>query len=272
MPGNPGALSSATVVQMTARKGSRSLHTGNGSLVDGLARSAISRVSAAPHQRRHRRVEIGAKILYAAATDSAAFDRDQIRADLSALRISKVDIVDQCIPRVAADLGQDWIDDRLSFAQVASASARLYGLCKAIGQEWDNIRPGLNARSLLLTTIDREDHILGPAVLADQLRRRGHSVHLHSNGSGQSLREKIGQDRFDGILISVSTWQALESAAKAITEIKKTETSALIVLGGAVLNENGFDVSLTDADMTTNDIDKALDAMIGDDIDLRVAE
>lgn len=261
-----------TVVLMTGKNRSRTLQTGSGSLVDGLARSVISKVSAAPHQRRHRRVEIGMKILYAAVTDNATFDRDQVGSDLAALHISRTDIIDLCIPHVAAMLGEDWTEDRLTFAAVTSASARLFGLCKSLGQDWDNIRPGMNARALLLATLDREHHIIGPAVLADQLRRRGHSVQLHTNASGSSIHERIAQDRFDGVLISVSTWRALESAAKAIKKIRTIDKTAFIVLGGAVLNEDGFDVSLTDADMTTNDLDAALDAMTGDDISLKVAE
>lgn len=257
---------------MTGRNGSTTLYAGSGSLVDGLARSVISQVSATPHQRRLRRVDVATKVLYAAVTDSATFDRDQVEADLAALRIARPDIIDQCIPQVARALGDDWVTDRRSFAQVASASARLFGLCKSIGQSWDNIRPKLNTRALLLATLDRESHIIGPAVIADQLRRRGHSVQLHSNATEASLKERLAADRFDALLISVSTWHALESAIKAIKTLRKNSSDILIVLGGAILNENGFDVSVTGADVTTNDIDDALDAIMGEDIDLKVAE
>lgn len=257
---------------MAAKQGSRTPGKGSGSLVDGLAKTVISKVSAAPLQRSHRRVEIGAKILYAAVLDRNGFDMEQVRADLSALRIPLTDIVDLCIPQVANELGVDWVEDRLSFAQVSTGSARLFGLCKAIGQEWDNIRPRLNARTLLLVTVEREDHILGPAVLADQLRRRGHSVFLHSNATAASICLKLKADRYDGLLISVSTTEALETAAKAIKEIRSEGASVLIVLGGTALTEAGIDPRSAGADLTTNNIDTALDAMTGDDIDLRVAE
>lgn len=257
---------------MAGNKGTSTLHTGSGSLVDGLARSVILKVSATPHQRRFRRLEIATKILYAAVTDGRAFDRDQVKTDLEALRVTRTDIVDQCIPHVAHALGEDWKIDRMTFAEVSSASARLYGLCKSIGQDWDNIHPSMNSRAVLLATLDRESHIIGPAVLADQLRRRGHSVHLHSNASARTICEKTSQDHFDGVLLSISTLQALESAVKVIRELRTTKNVPLIVLGGAVLNEDGIDVSQTGADMMTNDIDAALDAMTGDDIKLRVAE
>jgi methanogenic corrinoid protein MtbC1 len=257
---------------MAEKRGTSTLLNGSASLVDGLARSVITKVSSTPHQRRFRRIEIATKILYAAVTDRQSFDRDQLKADLGALRVTRTDIIDQCIPHVAHSLGEDWVTDRMSFALVTSASARLYGLCKSIGQDWDNIRPALNARAVMLATLDRESHIIGPAVLADQLRRRGHSVHMHSNASADSICKKISLEQFDGVLLSISTLQALESAAKVIREIRKIRNAPLIVLGGAVLNEDGIDVSRTGADMTTNDIDAALDAMMFDEIKLRVAE
>ncbi|MEM7718927.1 MAG: hypothetical protein AAF222_06970 [Pseudomonadota bacterium] len=271
-PGIPDGLAPFTVVLMTGHNGSTTLRTGSGLLVDGLARSVISKVSATPHQRRLRRLHVGVKVLYAAVTDNAKFDPDQVEADLTGLRISKTDVVDHCIPKVAQALGEDWSSDRLSFAAVTSASAHLYGLCKSFGQSWDNIRPKMNARALLLATFGRESHIIGPAVLADHLRRRGHSVQLHPDATAVSLRDQLACDQFDALLVSVSTWRALETATKAIKTLKESETDVPILLGGAILNEDGFDVSVTAADVTTNDIDKALDAIKGADILLRVAE
>ncbi len=257
---------------MTAEHGSRALLTGSRPLVDGLARSVISKVNATPHQRRHRRIEIGTNVLYAAVLDKNEFNSNAIKSDLSLLRISMTDIVDQCIPQVATMLGEDWVADRLTFARVTVASARLYSLCKSVGQEWDNIRSSVSSRTVLLATIEREDHIIGPAVLADQLRRRGHSVQLHSNANARSLSEKLAQERFDGLMISVATSHGLELARKAIRELRQGGASTVVVLGGAVLNERGFDNRTTGADVTTNSIDEALDAISGSSIEMRVAE
>ncbi len=232
----------------------------------------ISKINSKPHSRRYRRVEIGSQILYAAVTDPGAFDCVSVQADLAALRISLTDIVDQCVPDVARMLGVDWVEDRKSFAAVTSASARLYGLCKTAGQDWDNIRPGLTSRALLLATMDREDHIIGPAVVADQLRRRGHSVQIQLNATALSLQKSVTQDLFDAVLISASSWRTLESATNSIKELRRTGPNVLVVLGGSVLNEDGFDVTSTSADLTTNDIDAALDVITGDDINLRAAE
>ncbi len=211
-------------------------------------------------------------MLYAAVLDKVYFDSDAIKSDLAMLRISMTDIVDQCIPQVATMLGEDWVADRLSFARVTVASARLYSLCKSVGQEWDNVRTDIGSHAILLATIDREDHIIGPAVLADQLRRRGHSVQLHSNATAQSLGKKLAEGGFDGVLISVATRHGLELARKAITELKKDGAETIVALGGAVLNEDGINVQNTGADVTTNDLDEALDVMAGNDVEVKVAE
>lgn len=257
---------------MATRNGNSSLHPRSNSLVDGLALSVILKVNASPHQHRNRRIEIGTKILLAAVLEPRVFDQEQLKSDLGALRIGLVDIVDLCIPLAAAELGEAWTEDRLSFAAVTAASSRLFGLCKSLGQEWDNIRPPMNARSLLLVTLNREDHILGPAVLSDQLRRRGHSVQLLSNSDPDMIECRLRQENFDGILISVSTIQALEAASGTIDRIRALGTDALIALGGAAIGHTNARLECTGADLVTNDIDRALDAMTGDDVKLRVAE
>ena len=257
---------------MAAKHGSRTLLPGSGSLVDGLAKTVISQVNTAPHHRRSRRIEIGSKILYAAVLDTKSFDQELLKSDLSVMRITLTDIVDHCIPQVAIELGQGWVDDTLSFAEVTVASARLFGLCKSIGQQWDNIRPHLNSLNLLLATAVREDHILGPAVLADQLRRRGHSVRLQSNATAETIVERLYDNHYDGILMSVASGQSLESASKIIRDVKLQFPNITVVLGGATLTGTDELHGTTGADLVTNDIDKALDAMAADDISLRVAE
>lgn len=272
MWGYPTAFRASTVVLMTAKRGSPMVQAGNHMLVDGFARSVISKVNATPHQRRNRRIEIGSRILYSAALLPGRFDEARIIEELAALRITNIDIVDHCIPQVAAALGEGWIEDRLSFVQVSMGSARLFGLCKAIGETWDNLRPPMNARNLLLVTVYREDHIIGTAVLADQLRRRGHSVRVHSNGTAESIPLAVCADRYDGVLVSASTTQALETAVSAIKKVKISDPRTIVVLGGAAVAGNEGLLANTGADLITNEIDMALDAMTGDDIDLRVAE
>lgn len=257
---------------MAAKNGAGVFLSESGSLVDGLALSVISRINAAPHTRRNRRIDVGAKILLSEVLEHSDFDQEAVREDLASLRISRTDIVDHCIPMAAAELGLAWIDNRLSWAQVSVGSAKLYSLCKAVSQPWDNIRPPMSSRAILLATIERESHVIGPAVVADQLRRRGHSVQLHSNGSAESILSELGKRSYDGVFISVSSGQTLESTVRHIRSIQRAATGLPVILGGSALSHNGARLENTGADLVTNDIEEALDAVSGNDISLRVAE
>jgi len=141
-----------------------------------------------------------------------------------------------------------------------------------VGQEWDGVRQRLNARNLLLTTLEREDHIIGPAVFTEQLRRRGHSVKVLCNSTAADIAQTLRSDRFDAVLISISSFETLAHAHEVIKNLKKRGVGIPIILGGACYGFAKSDMKKTGADLVTNDIDTALDSIVGDDIDLRVAE
>ncbi len=257
---------------MTASDGSKKFQSTEGSLVGNFALSVISKVSNSPGKHTNRRIELGTRLLYNAVMDDNGFDEDQVAADLQSYRISLNDIIDFCIPGVALKLGDGWVDDTMSFTKVTTAASRLYGLCKSIGREWDGARPQLNSRAILLATVERETHIIGPAVLAEQLRRRGHSVKSFPNGTAPQIAEMIATGRFDGLMISASSLIVLAQTKKAIKTLKEQKIGVPIILGGACLGMDTDELTNTGADLVTNDIDEALDEMSGDAFSLRVAE
>lgn len=253
-------------------KGNRNYRLGEGSPVDNLALSVISKISDGSNKHRNRRLDVGTRMLLTAVLEDPKFDQDQMIADLQSFRINQSDMIDHCIPQAAAQLGEFWSDNTLSFTRVSSASARLFGLCKAIGREWDGIRPQINSRTILLATVKREDHIIGPALLAEQLRRRGHSVRMLTNSNGSEIAQALREAQFDGVLISASSLITLEFAKEAIRKLADQRVEVPVVLGGACLGLAESEFKKTGADLVTNDIDKALDAMSGNDVALRVAE
>lgn len=257
---------------MTSRHDSKTYNLGEGSLVDSLALSVISQVSDGNNRHRNRRLDVGASILFSAIMEDRIFDQDQTKADLQALRISANDIIDHCIPQAARLLGEGWANDTISFTKVTIASARLYGLCKHVGQAWDDVRPSQSTRTVLLATVEREDHMIGAAVLTEQLRRRGHSVRVLQNTTASKINEVVQNGQYDGILISVSSLTTLDYAKKEIKTLVKQKYRIPIVVGGACLSVAGTNFEKIGADVVTNDIDTALDAMARNDVHLRVAE
>lgn len=240
-------------------------------LVDSLALSVISKINDGPGRRRNRRIEVGTRILLTALVEDTVFDQEQVQRNLEAFRICPADIIDYCIPDAAAKLGDDWVNDRLSFAKVTVCSARLYGLCKLVGREWDGARAHPVALNILLATVQREDHIVGVAVLTEKLRRRGHSVKVLQNTTASEIAKVLREDQFDGLFISASSLTTLEYAKEAIRTLRKRNIATPLILGGAVL---GIEGKLEDigADLVTNDIDIAIDVLTASETGLKVAE
>lgn len=208
----------------------------------------------------NRRLDAGTQLLLAAAMDRAPFDLPRVTQDLCALRVDEEDLLRHCIPEAARALGQDWLQDRLSFAQVSTASARMFGLCKEISKDW-RYRPAHQTGNLLLATIEREDHTIGPAVLTERLRRQGHSVYVMLNTDTTEILQQLRDVGYDALLFSCGSFRTLELTSKAIKRVKAAGVGLPILLGGAIVELDNELRRKTGADLVTNDIDTALDTL-----------
>lgn len=257
---------------MAANEDRKTLRQRSGSLVDGLAQTVISRVSTRASHGRSSRLDAGAQLLLDAVLDTGPFNPAQLRGEFDALRVSKNDLLDHCIPTAAARLGVGWIEDDLSFARVSTASARLFGLCKQSSITWQDYPQNEDGLSILLTTVGREDHIIGPAVLAEQLRQRGHSVCTLLNSDSHSILKRLRTIGHDAVLMSVGSYGTLDLTTEAIKSLKREGINAPIILGGAILDLTSELETKTGADLVTKDIETALAAVIGSRMQAQRAE
>ncbi|MEL7116543.1 MAG: cobalamin B12-binding domain-containing protein [Pseudomonadota bacterium] len=246
---------------MTAKTDKSTLQAKSGQLVDRLAQSAILHLGATGSTTRPRRLDVGTKALIEAVLDRASFDAEAVWGDLERLRLSRIDMFDHCIPEAATALGEGWLQDEITFAGVSNASSRLFGMCKEIGGEWHNLTTDDDTSSILLATIDREDHVIGPSILAEQMRRRGHSVYMMHNVDAARIRTRLRNVRHDAVMISAASYQSLDLASEAIRSLVYEGVDVPVILGGAILEfEDGLEHK-TGADLVTNDLDKALAAV-----------
>ena len=232
-------------------------------LVGELAHSVIEYLVDTPGRARLVRVEDAADALYEASLNQAGFSTGMLQAELAAHRINDPETVETCIALAARKLGDDWLTDARSFAEVAWASSRLFDYCKEIGRRWDNLQPPIASQSILVTTLDCEMHLIGPTILAQKIRRAGHSVSLMCNVAADEIEEKLSFNAFDGLMISTGSNAGLEIATETITQLRKNKALATpIVLGGAVLEFlSEGETEQMSADLATNDMDKALEFM-----------
>lgn len=235
-----------------------------GPLVEQLANSVIGNMASAPSNGQKRRVRVAAKTLYLAACSDRAFSNARVLDEMSALRVRDPDTLDACITEAAQHLGRDWLDDTASFASVSRASSRLFGLCKEIGQEWSNLRAHDHSRTILVATFGREDHLIGPTLLAQRLRRKGHSVLLLQNAATSDVGERLDRGDFDCLMVSSASQVGLENVETSFrTLVRHTKKKVPFVLGGAVLEFCDANAGNFGADLVTNDEDMALRVLTG---------
>ncbi|MBC2836619.1 cobalamin B12-binding domain-containing protein [Paragemmobacter straminiformis] len=189
---------------------------------------------------------------------------ETLRPELRRARVSPAVLADHYIPEVARRLGREWSADCVSFAQVTMGTARLQSILREIGQGWFADAGGQSdGPTLLLVLPQGEHHTLGAMVLAGRLRRNGVSVALRIGETAQEVAAFIQGRHFDGALISVASYDRLETCRKLVKTLKDATKGALrIALGGAVLDEGGETVICAGVDVVTNDIETAL-AVLG---------
>jgi methylmalonyl-CoA mutase cobalamin-binding subunit len=184
-------------------------------------------------------------------------------AEMRRSRISAAALADIYIPIAARKMGEDWLEDDLSWMEVTIGVARLQSLLREIGAAWAADRAGdAGSGSVLLIIPNSEQHTLGPIVAMTQMRRFGISVCLRIAPSHDELRSLVAERAFDGIMISVANEEKLDTVRKLVSFIKGLGVAHLpVIIGGAIMTRLDDAASNTGADLSTNDIGVALEAL-----------
>lgn len=195
---------------------------------------------------------------------SLSGSREQFAVLLTEMRRARVSVAalaDVYIPLAARSMGEDWVEDQMSWLDVTLGVSRLQALLREISSAWAADQAGDTGHGTVLLIIpDREQHTLGPMVAMTQLRRFGVSVCLRIAPTTEELRSLLAQRAFDGVLISIATREKLDHVARTVAFLKKHSASPLpIIVGGAVLTTMPEVATCTGADLSSNDIGEALE-------------
>ncbi len=188
---------------------------------------------------------------------------DTLLAHFRKTRISFAMLTDTYIPEAARRMGDDWLDDKLSWLDVSIATARLQSLVREISAAWTaDQADSLSLGAVLLLVPEGEQHTLGPMVVMGQLRRLGISVCLRIGVSQRELNNLLDQRQFDGILISVATEARLHSAAVLIKTLRTMRKKLPeVIIGGPIVLENPSLAASAGADYTCADVGTAMEAI-----------
>lgn len=187
----------------------------------------------------------------------------QLLVEMKKSRISFAALADVYIPLAARRMGEAWQSDEMTWMQVSIGVGRLQSLLREIGAAWFADQAGDTGHgTVLLIVPDREQHTLGPMVATGQMRRYGVSVCLRIAPTLAEMRGLLAARRFDGVMISLSTRDRLDSVSKLVQFLREVSVHPVpIIVGGAVM-ENVQDLaSCTGADFASNDVGAALESM-----------
>ena len=171
-------------------------------------------------------------------------------------------IADHYVPAIARELGEQWCVDQLSFAAVTIGSSRLQAMLRMLGPNWSGDSAEHDGAPGILLVVPHEVyHTLGAIVLSGQLRRKGVSVKLLLGGRPREVAERVASTTYDGIFISSSIGETLESLRQIVDAVRtSTHTPPPIVIGGTILDVETVEnvTALTGADHATKIPDEAL--------------
>lgn len=242
----------------TERSLERGAETRDRPEVAALAREVISVLNERPGAKPRRLPEATVERLMRQALAPDGFDVETVLKGLLSDHLTPEGITDLCIPEVAARIGVHWTEDRLSFAQVSIASARLQSLVAQLSRQWPDESNTVDVGALMVLQ-KGDTHTLGTHVAAAQLRRLGVSVRMLFGADENTLLRTLTEERHDLVLFSCSRAENLETIAGQAKRIKRgVPTPPPLVLGGIVLGLTDRVKERSGVDLVTNDVGAAV--------------
>jgi hypothetical protein len=164
-------------------------------------------------------------------------------------------LLSSIIPLIAARLGEDWIDDSLSFVDVTIAATRLQDAVRVLAPP---IRGG-DGRSLAVIVPPWEQHGLPAALLGAQLRRMRIDARVISGLGITAIATLLNRTPPDAVLVSVASHRSAKRLPD-LTSALRTAWAACrpIVVGGPAVAAGLVTRAQCGADLVTADPGEAL--------------
>lgn len=188
------------------------------------------------------------------------FAPDVVLAELRGYRLSVDAIIDLYVPATARLLGEQWVDDKISFADVTIGTMRLQALlADASGASRIDHKAGAVRLNTLVLIPQGEQHFLGASVVAAQLRRLGCEVAMSYDEDHGALTARLINDVPDLILATCGRRETLASVANTIQVIRKAIGGVpTLAVGGACKVSKERILEMTGADIVTSVTEEAV--------------
>jgi methanogenic corrinoid protein MtbC1 len=156
----------------------------------------------------------------------------------------------------ARNLGTQWEEDRVSFADVTVALCRLHDVMRNLGAaQPPQLDTPPQGRRVLLVPVPGEQHTFGLVMLGDFFRRAGWDVSSDTFASASELVSRVRQEWFTIVGLSVGCESHLDSLASTIHALRRAarNRSLGVMVGGALVSGRPELVTQLGADATATD-------------------
>jgi MerR family transcriptional regulator, light-induced transcriptional regulator len=211
------------------------------------------------------RPDIEARALDAAAVDDLVriVQCDDVSQAYSLVRavvlggVSLEGVFLELMSPAARRLGDLWLSDDLTFADVTLALSRLQRIMRTLastdarGGADAGLRPG----RVLLAVVPGEQHSFGVLMLEEFLRRDGWDVETRSGPSREELLAAVRRTDIAAVGLSVSVDTQLDETRALIGDIRASarNPNLAVMVGGRCFNDHPEYVGVVGADFTAVD-------------------
>ncbi|WAP69613.1 cobalamin B12-binding domain-containing protein [Jiella pelagia] len=180
--------------------------------------------------------------------------------DLQASGMDLETILMEIMAPAVRELGEMWLNDRMSFVEVTTKSARLQHMIRSLGRA-DCFQMVDGRASVLLAAAPGEQHTFGLFVLAELFLAAGWSVSLEANSPLDALCDLAESRRYDAIGMSVGSERFLPPVREQVSALRHATRSntSRIFLGGWAFTSAGQSLDDYGADLVAIDGRSAVD-------------
>ena len=199
-----------------------------------------------------RDVEHMANLAVSKEADGALAFAQSLNADGVSLPVLYLELLSP----VARRLGELWIEDRCTFADVTLGLCRLHKIVRLFSPKFCPTHAHTaQARTVLLVPAPGEQHMFGAMVVAEFVRRAGWEVTSGPALPEADLLHLVQVRGFVAVGLSVSTDRALEALPRQIALLRERSAnpSVQVLVGGWRFTENPALADRVGADGTAND-------------------
>lgn len=158
-------------------------------------------------------------------------------------------------------LGEWWLEDKVSFAQVTTGSGRIYAILRSLRPNLSPTPMRVSGKSALFAPVPDDTHTLGVKMATDLLRKDGWEIELLMGLDHDALVERIARSDQRVIGLSAGGAYSLPNLAKLVVAIRAWAPNALILISGQVVEEAEDTVALMGPDAMAAELEDARNAL-----------